>query len=71
MKFTKNGLTGSLQLVTIDHCFKKGNKILWGVRQVLMLVDNQGFILSSAQFRSNAFKKAENFLISLGWSITE
>lgn len=69
--FTKSILTGQLGLVTIDHCVNRRGKIAWTTKQVLMLVDKQGAQLSSAQFRSNAFKKAENFFIDCGWFARE
>ena len=69
--FSKGDLVGSLQLVTIDHCISKKSKILWTSKQVLMLVNKEWQILSSAQFRSNATKQAEQFFINNGWSISE
>lgn len=69
--FTKGNLKGTLQPVLIDHCrVGKNGKIVWTNKTVLMLLDMNGRMLSSAQFRTNAKLKAEKFLVSLGWLVT-
>lgn len=64
--FTKGKMTGRLELVYIDHVTSNRK---WVKRQVLMLMSTEGGQLSSAQFRSNAFKKAENYFVSNGWVV--
>lgn len=66
--FIKGKMSGQLQLVSIDHV-TRGRK--WVKRHVLMLMSSDGCQLSSEQFRSNAFKKAENYFKSNGWIVCE
>lgn len=64
--FTKGKMIGTLELVRVDHV-TKGRK--WTTRYILMLMSIEGPQLSSAQFRSNAFRKAENYFVSNGWTV--
>lgn len=68
--FSKGGLSGTLQLQTIDHCIRDRGRIRWTTKQVLMLADADGRQLSSAQFRPNATRKARDYFMSLGWTVT-
>lgn len=67
--FKKGSLVGTLQHEVIDHTVVKQGKIKWTTKNVLMLKDNEGRQLSSAQFRTNATKQAIDYFKSEGWEL--
>lgn len=61
MVFSKNGMTGTLQITQIE----KGRNYRWS--NCLALLDSDGHWLTTMHWRSNAIKKAAEDLKSMGW----